>query len=140
MTYLRISLLFLCCAFVWWTVNGQQHSSSYGMCMPNNNRTNSSIRIYSEVINIRNNGIVDRSPRPLRRWMNSVRDMFRWGRSTSTTVAPTQSGIRISQLFTYPPTVSTVETRRQSSNILASFFLCCFAGYAQYKSDHMHSN
>lgn len=123
MTYLRISL-FLCCAFVWWSVNGQQHSSSYGMCMPNNNRTNSSVGIYSQVINIRNNGFVQRSPRPLRQWMNSVRDMFRWGRSTTTTtVASTLSGIQISQLFTYPPTVSTMETRRQFSNILTSIFV-----------------
>lgn len=108
MTYLRISL-FLCNAFVVWSVSSQQHNSFYGKCTP----LNRSEAIYWEVINIRNSGIIRRPPRPMRQFLNSVRDIFR--PRNSTTVAPNLNGVRISQIFTYPPDVSTENVRRNFS-------------------------
>lgn len=111
MTYLRISL-FLCCAFVVFvwsavSVGDLRHSAFYGICTVT--PKNSSHAIYSQVINIRNNGIIQKPPRPIRRWMNSVRNIFRRRSSiiTTTTVQSILSGVRISQIFTYPPFVST---------------------------------
>lgn len=108
MTYLKISLL-LCNAFGVWLVSSQQHNSFYGNCTP----VNSSEAIYWEVINIRNSGIIQRPPRPMRRFLNSIRDIFR--PRNSTTVAPNLNGVHISQIFTYPSDVSTENVRRNFS-------------------------
>lgn len=136
MTYMRIPL-FLCCAFVVWSasVDGLPHSSFHGTCTPNN----SSDMIYSQVINIRNSGIVQRSPQPIRRWMNSVRDIFRRGPIT-TTMAPTLSGVRISQMFTYPPFVSIENAHRYFRDLFHISICVCIAGSTQCTSNQVHSN
>lgn len=119
MSFLRISL-FLCCAFVVF-VRGQPHSSLYGVCKPNR----SSNAIYSEVFHIRNNGIAQKSPRTIRRWMNSVRDMFRIRNSISTTISPALNSVRISQLITYPSQVS-IRNRKSHSGVSHCEHLCAF--------------
>lgn len=99
---MRISLLVYSLLSIAWSIDGQRHSVSYGACGP----SRSPYMTFVQEINLRNHGIVRRSPRTFRRMVESLRDMFQPRRPT-TTLSPALTAIRISHLFTFPPFVSS---------------------------------
>lgn len=129
--FLSISIL-LCGALLMCSASDQQHSSFYGICTPNN----SSDAIYSQTIHIKNSGIVQRPPQPIRQWMISVRDIFR--RRNPTTVPSTLSDVRISQILTYPPFVSTEHVERPLRVPLIQFFMICRANATNIRSSALN--
>lgn len=100
MNYFTISL-FICCTFAFWSSNGQQHNLFYGRCTPNNADSEA---VFSQIISIRNRNRNFSAARPIRRWMNSVRNVFR----QTTTALPFLNGQSTNTTFNFPPYVSFI--------------------------------